>query len=110
MRVKIKDNIRIIENHSDGINEILVKIENQINNFLDTSLILNLTYNKELSIKDLNHFKEINKTFKKHQLSFVLVNDTLNLTDLKSDIHVVPTVLEAHDIIQLDNIQRELGF
>jgi hypothetical protein len=110
MRVKIKDNMRIIENHSHTITDMLIKVEGQLKSYFDMSLILDLKYNKDLTAKDLKNFKSINQAFTKNRLSFVVVNDAINLTDLSAEIVVVPTVLEAHDIIQLDDIQRELGF
>lgn len=110
MRIEIKHNIRIIKNHSHTFEKIVDLVNNQINSFLDLSLILDLTFNIELKFSDLKSLNPIKKSFDKVNLSFVVVNDSVNLTDKDSNIVVVPTILEAHDIIQLDNIQRELGF
>lgn len=110
MRVEIKDNIRIIKNHSDAVEEIFKKIDNQLKSFLDLSLILDLSFNTDLDLDKLKLFQPINKAFKKANLSFIIVNSSLNLSDISEKIVVSPTILEAHDLIQLDDIQRELGF
>ena len=110
MRLEIEENTRIIHNISHPIDEFVNLIENKLNSYLDLSLILNIKYNTDLKINDLKLFNNIQKAFSKEKLSFVVVNDSLNLTNITSKIMVVPTLDEAHDIIQLDNIQRELGF
>lgn len=110
MRVEIKDNIRIIKNHSHTLVDIATLVDNQIKSYLDLSLILDLTFNKNFTKSDLKLFKPIHQSFTQANLSFVIVNDSLNLADNSSKLIVVPSILEAHDIIQIDNIQRELGF
>ena len=44
-----------------------------------------------------------------HQHSFVIVNDTINIDQVPEELMVVPTLLEAGDVIQMDEIQRDLG-
>ena len=47
------------------------------------------------------------KTKKK---SFVLINDAVGIDELPDELIVVPTLQEAEDMIQMDEIQRDLGF
>ena len=49
----------------------------------------------------------------KHRLlkqSFVVVSSELKQDDFEDDFSVVPTLQEAHDYIEMELIQRELGF
>jgi hypothetical protein len=40
----------------------------------------------------------------------VLVTDSIDYNKVPSSITLVPTLLEAHDIIEMEEIERDLGF
>jgi hypothetical protein len=40
----------------------------------------------------------------------VLVADNVNFNAVPKNIILVPTLLEAHDIIEMEEIERDLGF
>ena len=42
-------------------------------------------------------------------VSFVIVNNHINLNEVSSEIMVVPTIQEAKDIVEMEIIERELG-
>ena len=42
--------------------------------------------------------------------SFVLINSTLNISDFPDYLNIVPTFQEAEDVIEMEIIERELGF
>jgi hypothetical protein len=59
---------------------------------------------------DIKLFLDLAKNHKKEKKSLVLVTDTINLNDVPNKLTVVPTLLEAHDIIEMEEIERDLGF
>jgi hypothetical protein len=42
--------------------------------------------------------------------SIVIVAQSINFNSVPNNIIVVPTILEAHDIIEMEEIERDLGF
>ncbi len=42
--------------------------------------------------------------------SFVIANDAINIDKIPEELVVVPTLREAEDIIQMEELERELGF
>jgi hypothetical protein len=46
----------------------------------------------------------------KGKKSFVIVAENIDYNALSKSLIVVPSVLEAHDIIDMDEIERDLGF
>jgi hypothetical protein len=40
----------------------------------------------------------------------VIVADGIDFTAVPESLVVVPTVLEAHDVIEMEEIERDLGF
>ena len=47
---------------------------------------------------------------KNNGTSFVIVNAKANIEDFPEDFNIVPTIIEAEDILEMEPIERELGF
>ena len=43
-------------------------------------------------------------------VSFVLVVKGIDADDFPDELNIVPTLIEANDILEMDNIERDLGF
>ncbi|NVJ62705.1 MAG: ribonuclease Z [Flavobacteriaceae bacterium] len=43
------------------------------------------------------------------QKSFVIVSDTITYEDAPETLIIVPTIQEAKDVIEMENIERDLG-
>ena len=43
-------------------------------------------------------------------MSFVIVFEGINYDDIPDQIIAVPTLEEANDIIEMENIEKDLGF
>ena len=54
-------------------------------------------------------FLEISKAHQMNEKSFVLVSNAVTIDELPEEIIVVPSLKEAEDLIQMDEIQRDLG-
>ena len=94
----------------DSIKSFKPKNQGELNELLKKLLITDLDYNIIIDLtglKDVNFLKEINKLSnlsKKNKKSLVVVN-----SDLSSDqVNVVPTLSEAFDMIELEEIERDL--
>jgi hypothetical protein len=82
----------------------------EYNSYKSQNLIIDLTYDKALSMADIKLFLDLSKNHHKEKKSLVLVTDAINLNDIPNKLTVVPTLLEAHDIIEMEEIERDLGF
>ena len=58
----------------------------------------------------LKQFSDLAKMHKKNKKSFVVVADDIDFNNVPTSINTVPSLLEAHDIIQMEEIERDLGF
>jgi hypothetical protein len=61
-------------------------------------------------VKEVATFVPLAKQHKKNKKSFVLVVNDFDFNDAPNKLTVVPTKLEAHDIIEMEEIERDLGF
>lgn len=82
------------------------------NQFLkEKHIILDLLTIKDLQGKDLEIFVKISKEHnKKNKKSVVLVNDEITYSEIPNEVNLTPTLQEAYDIIEMEDIQRDLGF
>ena len=76
----------------------------------DKNLIIDLLDYQLMSFNDLLLFQKISDEFKEVNKSFVVVTNSLNANELPEEIMIVPTLQEAQDIIEMEEIERELGF
>ncbi len=72
-------------------------------------IIINLTTLNKLNSEEIIEFLEISNIHRKSKHSFVLVNNTIDVEETPDEINVVPTLQEAFDIIEMEEMERDLG-
>lgn len=93
--------------------EIIINFHNDFNkiyiNFNNVNLILDFSENINLELQEILLFSQFNRTHKKNNKSFVIVGSDIDFDEIIDKMVVVPTLTEAKDIIELENIERDLG-
>lgn len=110
MKVDQKGHTTIIKDTQNNLATFVEKLTNEYHAFQGQNLILDVSQDKAISNADLSHFKELAKTHKKAKKSMIVVTDSVDFNKVPSYLNVVPSVLEAHDMIEMDEIERDLGF
>ena len=83
----------------------------QYKNFNDKNIILVLLELSYVGSKDIKEFRELAALHKETaQKSFVFVTGPLSLKLLPEDLVTVPTLNEAFDAIEIEEIERDLGY
>lgn len=103
-------NISIITQEKATIVELVKKIQALYPKFKNDNVIVSLTSLKALNLDDIIEFLEISNTHRGAKHSFVIVTDKIDLNIVSDEIIVVPTMQEAHDIIEMEEMERDLGF
>ncbi|MGA1226622.1 MAG: ribonuclease Z [Tamlana sp.] len=103
-------NISIITQEKATIVELVKKIQALYPKFKNDNVIVSLTSLKALNLDDIIEFLEISNTHRGAKHSFVIVTDKIDLNIVPDEIIVVPTMQEAHDIIEMEEMERDLGF
>jgi hypothetical protein len=62
-----------------------------------------------IETEQIDVFQELSKILSGKDLTFVLVSEQLTYDDLPESIFLCPTLEEAHDLIEMEAIQRDLG-
>lgn len=78
--------------------------------FLDKVSQSNTAFDSHNLIIDLKLLLPLAKQHKKLKKSFVVVAEGIDFNAVPAQLSVVPSNLEAHDIIEMEEIERDLGF
>lgn len=84
-----------------NLNDAYPKIKND-------NIIVNLFSFSKLNSGDVLEFLQISDIHRKSKKSFVLVTNKVSYDEVPNKICVVPTIQEAHDIIEMEEIERDL--
>ncbi|MBF8150572.1 ribonuclease Z [Winogradskyella sp. F6397] len=103
-------NTTIITQEQISIVELVKKIEADYETYKNTHLVVNLTSLSQISKEEIVEFLRVNKTHRNDNKSFVLVSGKVDLNEVPDEIAVVPTLQEAFDIIEMEDIERDLDF
>jgi uncharacterized protein YueI len=110
MKVEQKGHTSIIKDTQGNFSNFIEKVAEQFNTFKEQNLILDVTKDEKLSIKDLKEAKDLAKKHKKEKKTMVFVAENIDFNKIPDYLLVVPSQLEAYDIIEMEEIERDLGF
>jgi hypothetical protein len=102
--------ISIITQEKATIVELVKKIQTLYPKFKNNNIILSLSSLNKLGLQDIVEFLEISNTHRATNQTFVIFSDKIDAELVPDEIVVVPTIQEAYDIIEMDEMERDLGF
>ncbi|MCG1037012.1 hypothetical protein [Polaribacter sargassicola] len=73
-------------------------------------LIIHISNNINISNEEFLLFLNIAEEKKQNGTSFVVIYNNINIDDFPENFNITPTLQEAIDIIDMENMERELGF
>lgn len=103
-------NITVITQERATIVELVANIDKKYDQIKGDNIIVNLFSVKGIQDNAINDFLSVSKKHKASKKSFVLVNDKIDIDNAPEDLSIVPTLQEAHDIIEMEEIERDLDF
>jgi hypothetical protein len=103
-------NISIITQEKSTIVELIKKLQSIYPKFKNNNIIIVLTTLNKLGLNDIVEFLQLSNMHRANKQSFVIVSNTIELDIVPDEIVVVPTTQEAYDIIEMEEMERDLGF
>ncbi|UZH55710.1 ribonuclease Z [Salinimicrobium tongyeongense] len=110
MRIIEKEAYKIFEDEKDDVTLFAAFLESIHPKFKDDNVVIDILKYGNLSLDELLRFLELSNRHRQGKKSFVIANDTINIDQVPEELLVVPTLVEAEDIIQMEEIERDLGF
>lgn len=104
MKVLKKDSYTLITIEKIGLENI------NINDFISDHVILEFSDNVNIQKSEISLFLKTATDFKTNGMSFVLVKSGIDIDDFPESLNISPTIQEAEDILEMEAIERDLGF
>ncbi len=105
-----KEEHTIIEAENDSVVDFSSDLTKRHEEFKTENVIIDLSKYKSLELEELLAFLELSNVHREENKSFVIINKAIPTEKIPDELVVVPTMQEAKDMIQMDEIQRDLGF
>ena len=103
-------NISIITQEKASLIELVKKMNANYDRYQHDNVIVNLTSLKWIQLEEIIEFLEISNRHRASNHSFVLVTANINYDYVPDELIIVPTLQEAYDIIEMEEMERDLGF
>ncbi|WP_034058331.1 hypothetical protein [Lacinutrix jangbogonensis] len=110
MIIDQEENISIITQEKATIIELVKKLEALYPKFEKHNIIIKLSSLGKITIQNVNEFLRLSNKHREAKNSFVVVTNAINANEAPDEIIVVPTLKEAFDIIEMEDMERDLGF
>ncbi len=91
-----------------ALDKFLLNLKNGYSKIKNDHLIINLFSFSELKADDVLEFLELSNSHRAKNKSFVIVTEKVSYDEVPDEICVVPTIQEAKDIIEMEEIERDL--
>lgn len=101
-------NIAIITQETATVKTLVHNIEQAYDTYKNDHLIVNLSSLDKITLEDIIEFLRLSNNHRGDKKSFVIVSENVDLNDMPAEIVVVPTMQEAFDIIEMEDIERDL--
>ncbi len=99
----------IITQEKATIIELVAALNAQYESLKNDNIIVNLFSLKKITSADIAEFLLLSQKHRKAKHSFVIVTQVVAYDAAADEIIIVPTLQEAHDIIEMEEIERDLG-
>jgi hypothetical protein len=109
MKIDEEGEYTIVSNDNTALAPFLDALSESHNNLKNENLIVNLLSMKEVKAADLYKFIDLSKEHRAGNRSFVIVTNRVAYDELPDELQVVPTLQEAKDLIEMEEIERDLG-
>lgn len=93
-----------------SVDEFFAEFKDRYKEFKGEQLIIDFSDKINIEIKEIFLFLKLSVQHRKNGTSFVLVCKGISVDDVPDELNVVPTFNEALDILEMDAIERDLGF
>ncbi len=111
MKVSKHKTFQLIEDEKDDISDFGAFLEYIIpKEFADENVVVDLMKYDTMTLPELLSFLIVSNKHRARKKSFVIINDAIDPDVIPEELIVVPTLKEAEDVIELEEIERDLGF
>ncbi len=98
----------IVFQENIALTKFLENLKGAYSKIKNDNIIVNLFSFSELTSGDVLEFLQLSETHRSAGKSFVLVTNRVGYDEVPENIIVVPTLQEARDLVEMEEIERDL--
>lgn len=106
MNIQEKENYTLVSIDASSFDSFQEKIDQ----FRSNHLILEVSENLNIDEAKISLFLNIASDFKSNGMSFVVIKSGIDIDDFPENLNIAPTLQESEDILEMEAIERDLGF
>ncbi|MCF6213131.1 MAG: ribonuclease Z [Flavobacteriaceae bacterium] len=110
MLVEKKKNYTLIKSESQNFEIFLADFNTVYNNQKQNHLIVDLSIINDATTENINKLLILSAQSKSLKKSFVVVVKNIDIDLVSEKITCTPTLLEAEDTLEMEEMERDLGF
>ena len=110
MTIEKLEDITILKCVEQTVSDFFVVFKENYSNFECANLIIDFSDLKGVKTESITLFSNFAEKHRKDGTSFVIIINGIDFDSLPDEIITVPTLQEAQDIIEMEKIERDLGF
>lgn len=110
MNIEKKENYSLISPKESSFAEFFKNFTNKKEDFISENIVISFLESFQPNTNEIESFLTIASEKKENGTSLVLIVTKISIDDFSEELNIVPTIIEAEDIIEMENIERELGF
>lgn len=108
MKIIEKDLAKVLVDENKTFMSYLKYLQGEGKQLKNDNVILDLTDIVLLEPDDLQSLLPWAETYRDRKRSFVVVTTSVDISEVPEELNVVPTLGEAEDLIQMEEIERDL--
>lgn len=110
MNITDKTNYTLVTSNEKTFSDFFENFENEHVNLIKKNLIVVISEDFNPSNKNILLFLKYAEEHQNNGTSFVVISKDVTIDDFPETFNIVPTLVEAEDVIEMEDIQRDLGF
>ncbi|TVZ57175.1 hypothetical protein OD91_2483 [Lutibacter sp. Hel_I_33_5] len=110
MNIVHKEGYHLITSDEDSFSSFFKNFSKAFSSLEKNHVIIQLSENLNVVKDEISLFLDFSSRLQQNGMSFVVIIKNVNVDDFPEEFNIVPTLVEAEDVIDMENMQRELGF
>lgn len=106
MNIQNNDNYTLVSVDTTSFQQF----EQEVDSLKSTHLVLEVSENLNIDSQIISLFLSLAADFKQNGMSFVVIKSGIDIDDFPENLNIVPTLQEAEDVLEMEAIERDLGF
>lgn len=110
MKIEKKSDYTLISSNENTFSDFYIAFVKSISDYIDEHLVIQISENLNSTIEEILLFLDIAQKQALKRKSFVVICKHIDIDAFPESFNIVPTLNEAEDVLEMEAIERDLGF